>query len=265
MGRGEELALGAALSARACEGPGDAQTRQAFAFVAIATAIISILFAAAPNLDTAAARLFYTPGLGFPLAQEPAFKLLRWLGRWIPSLVVAAVVGLTLVRLTRRQSWTWISDAGLSYVMAVFAIGPLLVANLVLKANWGRARPSQSEFFGGNLQFTPAWQLSEQCSWNCSFVSGEASMSMALIGVAFAMFRSRRPQAIAAIVAWTCVVSLNRMAFGAHFLSDALIAMGLTSLIALALKSVMLDRAPPSIPYSWARADLRQRGAAEAA
>jgi membrane-associated PAP2 superfamily phosphatase len=235
-------------------GPRTLQTLQHIAF---ATAIASVIFTSMPEIDQGVARAFYQPGLGFPLSQEPAFKLLRWLGRVAPTVAIGGLIALLAIRIVRRRSWTWVSDASIAYVLAVFALGPLVMSNLLFKANWGRPRPSQTNLFSGNLEFTPAWQVSGQCGWNCSFVSGEASMSIALIAFAFLAPKPYRATIIAAVCAWTALISWNRMAFGAHFLSDVVLAAAMTAMIALALKSVMLDGIAASVKS--------QRGAFEAA
>lgn len=218
------------------------RTLETLAALACATAAASIVFVAAPAIDQDAARMFHAPELGFPLAQDAGLKVVRWLGRAVPTIAISAVVALLVVRIVRRKSWTWASDAGIAYVLSVFALAPLFMSNLLLKANWGRPRPSQTDLFGGNLEFTPAWQVSGQCAWNCSFVSGEASMSMALVAFAFLLPKAQRPFAIAVVCAWTAAISLNRMAFGAHYLSDVVIAAAMTAIIALAFKALLLDR-----------------------
>ncbi|MGQ0457972.1 MAG: phosphatase PAP2 family protein [Hyphomicrobium sp.] len=243
MGRHIERAHGAGVREAARGDRGKLRTLETASALAFATAVASIVFIAAPVIDQAAARAFHATGLGFPLSQEPALKVLRWLGRAVPAIALGAVVALLAVRVVRRKAWTWLSDAGIAYVLSVFAFAPLLMSNLLLKGNWGRPRPSQTDLFGGNLDFTPAWRISGQCAWNCSFVSGEASMSMALAAFAFLLPKPQRPLAIAVVCAWTSLISWNRMAFGAHYLSDVALAAGLTAIVALALKALLLDRA----------------------
>jgi lipid A 4'-phosphatase len=213
-----------------------------FWIVALTAAIASLLFVSFPAIDQAIARAFYQPGVGFPLSQDTTLRWLRWLGRIVPQIALGALAALLIFRIARRRQLSMVSDAAFGYVAVVFALGPLLMSNLLFKSNWGRPRPSQTDLFGGNLEFTPAWQVSGQCSWNCSFVSGEASMSMALVAFAFLIPKPRRRTAIAVVCAWTVVVSANRMAFGAHYLSDVLLAAAMTGMIALALKAIMLDQ-----------------------
>jgi lipid A 4'-phosphatase len=125
-----------------------------------------------------------------------------------------------------------------------------LVVNGLLKAYWGRARPTQIVDFGGTAQFTPAWEISDQCAKNCSFVSGEGSgamaMTLAALLILFAL-RDRLPAKAyragqAAAWAMLAFVGWQRVASGGHFLSDVLLSMLLTTLIAAVLARLMLRR-----------------------
>lgn len=254
MGSNAGLAVSASTNERVRVGFDEPQTIQTCLLFVAATAVASAIFAAVPVIDQTLARAFFSPGLGFPLAHDPVLRWLRWIGRAAPLLAVGAVVALIVVRIVRQRAWTWVSDAGLGYVVAVFTLAPLILSNLVFKANWGRPRPAQSDLFSGNLEFTPAWQIAGQCSWNCSFVSGEASMSLALIAFAFLLPKPHRPMAIAAVCAWTALISWNRMAFGAHYFSDVVLAAAMTAIVALALKAVMLDRAADASRHGRASA-----------
>lgn len=257
MGDVIACALGADGSERARADAGRPRTMQTLTRLVIATTIASIVFAALPEIDKAVAGYFFTPGLGFQFSQDASLKWLRWLGRTGPSLALGLVVVILIVRVVRRRAWTQLSDAGIAYILGVFAIAPLAMSNLLLKANWGRPRPSQTNLFSGNLDFTPAWRMEGECAWNCSFVSGEASMSMALIAFAFVAPKAWRPAAIAAVCAWTAVVSANRMAFGAHYLSDVVLAAAMTAIVALALKAMLLDASPPAVRAAPGRSAMK--------
>jgi lipid A 4'-phosphatase len=73
--------------------------------------------------------------------------------------------------------------------------------------------------FGGQRQFTPPFVISQQCDRNCSFPSGEAAAAFFSLTLARAL--SRRKVYFAAAVCAGAVVSLTRVAVGAHFFSDA--------------------------------------------
>jgi membrane-associated phospholipid phosphatase len=95
----------------------------------------------------------------------------------------------------------------------------------VLKDHWGRARPAQTEAFGGSRHFTPAPFPAAECARNCSFVSGHAALGFSLVAFGFLLppGPSRR-SAIGAALAFGAVVGLVRIAQGAHFISDVVFA-----------------------------------------
>jgi lipid A 4'-phosphatase len=89
---------------------------------------------------------------------------------------------------------------------------------VILKDNFGRARPRDIEEFGGSKHFTPAFVISRECNTNCSFSSGDAAGGF--FSLALVMALSRRRRMLAAAAAFGALVSLSRVASGAHFFSD---------------------------------------------
>ena len=110
------------------------------------------------------------------------------------------------------------------YLAVCLIVGPGLVANLVLKDHWGRARPRDVSEFGGTKKFTPALIPARECDRNCSFVSGEAAaVYMPFFAAALVASKGR-----IALIGIGCVLGSMagavRMAQNAHFLSDVLFA-----------------------------------------
>ena len=115
------------------------------------------------------------------------------------------------------------------------------LVNGILKSMWGRARPIQIEAFGGDADFTRAWQVSDNCLSNCSFVSGEASSAAWMVAVVVLMVPAPwRRWALPAVIAYAAALSLNRLAFGGHFLSDILLSWALTGLVVAGLHRLAL-------------------------
>src|SRR5262249_4473180 len=113
----------------------------------------------------------------------------------------------------------------LVFLVASMAAGPGLLANTILKDEWGRARPVQIEAFGGAHHFTPAPLPAAEGERNCSFVPGPPAPRFSLVAFAFLLppGRSRRCGIVAAL-GFGALVGLGRIAQGAHFLSDVLYA-----------------------------------------
>ena len=82
---------------------------------------------------------------------------------------------------------------------------------------WGRVRPNEIIEFEGEYFFTPWYQISNQCSSNCSFVSGDAAVGFSLIVFYFIIKKE--------IYLWAALfvglfVGLVRISEGGHFFSD---------------------------------------------
>jgi len=211
------------------------------------TLALSVLFVLAPSLDIGVSSLFYRAGAGFPAIADRALKLLRSAGLLSINAAIAIVVVLTILRCLIPARWLrgWfdrLRPSALLFLAASLAIGPGLIANVILKDHWGRARPIETSLFGGDHAFTLPWVVSNACVKNCSFVSGEASAAFWFVALAFVVPEARRRLVAAAALIWATTLSLNRIAFGGHFLSDVLIGWGLTLIVMLVLGDLLLVR-----------------------
>lgn len=187
--------------------------------------LLGLLFLFVPEIDLAVTGLFHVPGEGFPLAGwEPLVAIedtVPWITRLIVLIVAVAALWLALIG---RPLWR-LDRKALVFLAAATALGPGLIANTVLKDNWGRARPHQTDLFGGARQFTPAPLPADQCERNCAFVSGHVALAFSVVSFAFLLPAGRRRQiAIAVALGFGALVGFARIAAGAHFLSDVIYA-----------------------------------------
>jgi lipid A 4'-phosphatase len=202
-----------------------------------------LIFAAFPQIDLAVSRLFYLGDNKFLFAAPSTGSVFREIFRWIFILAsVGAVAGFIAIAFASRRLFG-LGFAAWLYVVLCAAVGPGLVANLLFKDHWGRARPIQTTQFGGTKQFTPALTRSDQCERNCAFISGEASNLFA-IGFAVALLaesRRRRPLFIAAVAAGT-LAGFVRIGGGGHFLSDVFFAGVFMAFVARGLYWLLFER-----------------------
>ncbi len=200
---------------------------------------LELLFWRQPEIDLWFSGLFYRPGEGFFLADLAPVRWSYLIFRYLPYLLVP------LLCWTLVASWLWarrsevVLRRELLFLILVLAIGPGLIVNEGLKAHSGRARPAQVHAFGGARQFSPAFEHSDQCASNCSFVSGHAAMGYFFLALAWVL-RDRR---------WLwwgggvgLLVGLGRVMQGAHFLSDVLFAYPVVYVTALLLARPLLGR-----------------------
>lgn len=207
--------------------------------IALGLAAGAVLFVE-PGIDLAVARLFYAPDTGFVgerllwvRALREVFVVLYF------GTIALCLVGLTLIWRGRPQ-WLSLGKKQWLFLAACLAAGPGLVANLILKDQWGRARPRHVVELGGAKAFTPPLVLADQCRRNCSFVSGEASSTYVTFYAAAALI----PQWGATLVVGGTVAGLAtgliRMAQGGHFLSDVVFAGVFMALTVLLLRALIL-------------------------
>ncbi|KQT82201.1 phosphatase PAP2 family protein [Aurantimonas sp. Leaf443] len=213
---------------------------QPLPWLILALALVSGFFLAVPQVDIAASGLFYVPGAGFPASDVAVLEGLRDVASLLVVLVCAAgLAGLAAPFVSRGRFLALRPHQGL-YILAVFALGPGLLVNAVLKNTVGRARPREIVAFGGDASFSPVWTISDACASNCSFVSGEGASAMALMALVFVLPRAFRRRAGLAILAVAALLSANRVAFGGHFLSDTLISWLLVLLVMIVLRPLLL-------------------------
>jgi lipid A 4'-phosphatase len=231
-----------------------ARLQRALPWLVLAAAIAVISLDG--RIDLWVSELFYQPGLGFIGRSDDTIMLLRGSTR-ISAIAVGLWLAFALVyRTLLGRPLFGLSRAGVIYLLAVFLLVPGLAVNGVLKEHWGRARPLQVEQFGGTRHFTLAILPTDQCTHNCSFVSGEASLGFAFVAFGFAArspARRRLGFALGGILG--AAFGLIRIAQGGHFLSDVAYAGLVTVLLAwllhwLLIDSGLLDRAGARLaPY----------------
>lgn len=252
------------MSAGDTHGP-RAPYRLALAVTAACGLALVTLFALAPTLDIAVARIFYVGDNRFafspPSLGDFTRESLRWLFR---AAVAASVAGLVLAVFRGRRLLGW-SFRAWAFAFSAFTLGVGVVTGLLLKGLWGRARPHLITEFGGEAKFTPALIPADQCSWNCSFVSGEASNIFMLGFILVLLLAPRDWRAWVVAVAGGLFSGYIRVGAGGHFLSDVTLAGVLMALVALGLHWWMFVRSPAlfaddGAAVGWLRRTLRARG-----
>jgi membrane-associated PAP2 superfamily phosphatase len=211
----------------------------------LATVIISGVFMAFPALDLAVSELFYVKGRGFPLEINPFWSLVRDVGQYATTSALIAVIALLVAKIVLPARPMVIPPRVLLFLASTQILGPGLLVNGILKEYWGRARPRQTDLFGGRNPFSSPWEIADGCQNNCSFVSGEASSSFWLIAFVFVVPERWRVKVLAITLIIASILSALRVAFGGHYLSDVLIAWGLTLIVILVMRHALLIRPGP--------------------
>nr|WP_255607603.1 phosphatase PAP2 family protein [Ancylobacter sp. Lp-2] len=158
-------------------------------------------------------------------------------GSNIPVTVAVVVFAALVLKLLHPLRPCLLPPRFALYFASLYLLGPVLLVNGVLKTFWGRPRPVKVEEFGGSVPFLDAWSLGESFTHR-SFASGEAATIACLLPLALFVPRPWRGRVAAMLAMLVALVSLNRVAFGGHFLSDITVAIALVLTIAVALRQV---------------------------
>lgn len=199
------------------------------------------LFLAFPGLDIAASELFYRVGAGFVLSQDPFLKAFRKSGDLCLAVLLLALLGRLGWLVARRRLDALARARRSGFLLAALAVGPGLVVNGLLKTWWGRPRPVMVDVFGGDAPYQPVWRITGWCQSNCSFVSGEASSAAWMVAALVLVPPRLRPLLAPPVVAYALLLSLNRLAFGGHFLSDVVLSWAISGLVFAALFRLMVS------------------------
>jgi lipid A 4'-phosphatase len=197
----------------------------------------------------------------FVMAPDIDFRMSWWLtdgGRFIPAkgivwlvyvglrpfvyTLLAGIAVLSLISVVRRRRLFGIDGRIGAFLLLSMALGPGLVVDLGLKGHWDRARPRDLIEFGGSALYTAPFQPADQCSDNCSFVSGHAAMTFWFVAFGFVAPPRHRALILALAVGAGGLVGLMRIAQGAHFLSDVVYAGFIVVGITWALAAALLQR-----------------------
>ncbi|HEV7433990.1 MAG TPA: phosphatase PAP2 family protein [Pseudorhizobium sp.] len=204
---------------------------------------VSVIFAAVPELDLIVSRFFWEPTVGFGFTKDSFLIAFRDANRVLPWVVVGIAIALLIPSPFLRYLKNPPAPHKLLFVLTFFAAGPGLGVHLI-KMLVGRARPKALEEFGGSALFTPPWELTDQCVRNCSFISGEAASGFALLTLVVFVNPRYSTRYLAAVGIIAAAFSLNRVVFGAHFLSDVVIAWSVMFVLAVLLWRLFSQNAP---------------------
>jgi len=205
----------------------------------VALFVLLAAFAVWPQLDLAISSVFAQGTSGFFLRDSLVLNGLSKIVFYGSRLMALGFVIALVVALWGKRPVLGGEPKAWLFLLLALLIGPGLVANVVFKDNWGRARPKQVTEFGGTKTFSRAFEVSTACQKNCSFVSGDAAFGFFLPAFAYVV-----PRRYGRRVFWGCiglgsVISLARIMLGAHFASDVLCAALLTLFVTFCLHALM--------------------------
>jgi lipid A 4'-phosphatase len=198
--------------------------------------ITTIIF---PSLDLIVSGFFYAAGTGFFLAGNPILNALEWVTYYGSRGVGAIFLAITAITYVRHKPLWNIPTKNWLFLFLALLLGPALIANIILKDHWGRARPREVMEFGGTHVFSPALLPQTNAHANGSFVSGDGSFGFFLPTIAYVVPHNRSRRVFWSMMSLGSIFGIARILMGAHFLSDVLFAGLFMMLSSAALHALM--------------------------
>lgn len=127
------------------------------------------------------------------------------------------------------------------YLVLAMVVGPGLIANSLLKDNWGRPRPREIIQFGGEYRYEAPLSIDPESSGK-SFPCGHATMGFYFFSLGFVFGGKRKLLAYLCMIfalIWGSVIGFVRIGMGGHFASDVLWAAGVVYLASFGLFRIM--------------------------
>lgn len=200
----------------------------------------SVLLAAFPGIDLRISSVFFDSG--FYLADEGWTTLLHASVRGFLVVSTVSAVGIFAFNRFSGRHLLGIDAKKVTYLFLVLILGAGLIVNAALKDHMGRARPRDVAEFGGMEQFTPAFVIAKACDHNCSFSSGDSAG--AFFSLALIMAAGRKRAVAVTGIGYGILVSVSRIAAGAHFFSDTVVSFFVMLIVSDALYDIMLAPSP---------------------
>ncbi|WP_150466793.1 lipid A 4'-phosphatase LpxF [Francisella sp. SYW-9] len=182
-----------------------------------------VFFLIFPHLDLTLAGDFYSSTNGFAVSPSHGFfGFMHTFAMRFP-VIFSIVVILFLLGSLFIKAFRIKNRKAIFFIAVCLWVGPGLVVNAVFKNHWGRPRPYMVQQFNGDKIFQKPFVISNQCTTNCSFPCGDASMGFWLFAfMPLAATRRKKALAFAIAVLAGGGLGLMRMAQGGHFFSDVI-------------------------------------------
>src|SRR5262245_50278241 len=193
--------------------------RGAVAALAIAV-LVGLVFGIFPELDLWITARFVDPAVDDLGVKWDLLYWLRTAASWLIALIAAPAFLALIVKFVMPRRPMLVPARSALLMVVTLLLGPGLLANTLLKDNWGRPRPLAVTQFGGELQFRPWWDPRGACAKNCSFVAGEPSGAFWTLAPAALTPPRWRAAAYGAALTFGTLVGIVRIAGGGHFFSD---------------------------------------------
>ena len=209
-------------------------------FIVLFTFCLALIFFYNPAIDIFFSQLFFSiTDNNFFMEKNPILLVIDKSTYLIAFLLLSFNCLLIIQGIFKTRSFNFKLYKKESFVLLIFLIGSIVLIQGFSKHYFGRARPMQVEEFGGKLKFTPAFQVSNQCKLNCSFVSFHASIGILIISYAMVLAGRKKVLLTVLGIFLTLLFGMTRIMQGKHFLSDIVFSVCFMLIITYTLSSLL--------------------------
>ncbi len=212
----------------------------------------SAFFIFFPEVDIAITeRFFDSTTMTFPYLNHPAtlfmYHFIRVVSTFVSLLCLISLLMHYLYRNNTTEenlknkfsSWNFRlfpTRQHTAFILIALILAPGITVHWGFKEGFGRARPIQTNHFGGDKQYTGAYVISNQ--GGKSFISGHAAMGFFMVAFALLHNGKKRYQLYTLGIIFGITASLCRVIQGKHYLSDVLFG-GLYTLLIIHLLYIL--------------------------
>jgi lipid A 4'-phosphatase len=180
------------------------------------TSLLSYIFVNYPQTDLFFSQKFYSATTGtFPYLDSAIFTVINRSAYFIAAAFFFLHIKFLFVKPLPKNNKRHKHD------LLLFLLGPVLTVQIFCKKLFGRARPESIVEFGGTQEFSPAFMISGECSFNCSFVSFHAALATVLFLYQRNFSKGYKKSAYSIVtLSLITLYSTIKLVQGRHFLSD---------------------------------------------
>lgn len=181
------------------------------------------------------------------------FGMIIYKGAYYLTILVGVLLAVMLIlNIFKNINLFGLPRKAIIFFIVVFIMAPGIVANSILKDNIGRPRPANIIEYGGKAVFQPPFVISNQCSNNCSFVSGHASFAFTFMAIGLLFRKKLRYLVCSSGFLFGAIVGFVRIYQGRHFFTDVVFAYFFTWLTITLIYKFFYpkDELPDTITYN---------------
>lgn len=183
-----------------------------------------MVIALSPYIDIFISSLFFEDG-HFLFKNNSIFNFVDKYFPHVLILICLSIFMLWFMGYINSKKWILnINTKAMWFLCGTMLVGPFIIVNGLFKTFWGRARPKDIIDFGGEKIFSPAMVISNQCKWDCSFVSGHTAIAFWIMALALILPKKHRKKYVWGSFLIGFFVAFTRIAQGYHFFSDVFFA-----------------------------------------